>query len=64
MPKSTKAVTKNATSSRMLTKADERRILDAQSARIRKDPALGTKIAQDAGILTKNGNLTTFYRSK
>lgn len=47
-----------------LTKADERKILAAQSAKIRKNPALGVEIAKQAGILTKSGQLATYYKQK
>ena len=45
-----------------LTRTDELEILQAQAQRIRKNPALGVELAQKAGILNKNGELTEHYK--
>lgn len=47
-----------------LSKSDERKMLAAQSERIRKNPEIGVEIAKKAGILDKNGRLTAYYKIK
>ena len=48
----------------VMSKEEERKALQALSAKIRKDPKVGIEIAQSAGILNKDGHLTSFYKQK
>lgn len=45
-----------------MTRAEEMRILNELSEKIKKDPSIGIKIARDAGIIDENGKLTEYYR--
>jgi hypothetical protein len=46
------------------TRAEEMEILKLLGERIRSDRAFGLAIAQRAGILDENGELTEYYRQK
>ena len=49
---------------RVVSRAEEAKLLDAQLERIKKDPAYGREIARRAGILDEKGQLTDFYKQK
>jgi hypothetical protein len=62
--KKKKSAEKKVVPMRILTRAEELELLRAQSEKIRKNPEIGVRIAQRAGILDKDGNLTPFYRGE
>lgn len=45
-----------------VSRAEEQKVLSAQAQKFRKNPALGIKLAQQAGILDKQGRLTSRYK--
>lgn len=47
-----------------LTEKDEKKALDAQSEKVKKDRAYGIEVAKRAGILDKNGQLSGYYKPK
>ena len=55
-------MSKNQTA--IFSKKDEKRVLDAQSEKMRKDPAYAAEVLKKAGILNKSGQLTAYYRQK
>lgn len=45
-------------------KEEERRLLNAQAQRIKEDRAYGIRLAQQAGILDENEELTSHYKQE
>ena len=47
---------------KVMSRAEELKILQKQAERIQKDPQIGVRIAQRAGIMDKDGNYTGRYK--
>ena len=45
-----------------MTRSDERKLMREFVETVKKNPEIGRRIAQEAGIVDKNGRLTSYYK--